>query len=207
MKKWVLFGIWAVFNLHGATLFSEDFEKGLGARWEPVKFEGITKYSVVKDGDNSVLQGRAEATASGIGARLDIPIKSAMKLSWRWKLDRTPKGGSEDAKKSFDHTCRLWVAFKSRIGPPRTINYVWANTVGVGKTFEHPSSGRAKFIVLQSGDAKAGQWLSESRDVYADWKKLFGDDEPPNIVSVGLMTDSDGTKTTVTGLYDDIVIK
>lgn len=206
-QKWVLAGVLGISNLQAAVSFSEDFESGLGKRWEPVKFEGATKYSVIKDGTNSALQAEASSSASGLGTRLDIPVKPATTLSWRWKMSGIPKGSSDDTKKTFDHTVRLWVAFKTRLGPPRTINYVWGNTAAAGKVFEHPSSGRAKFITLQSGDAKAGQWLNESRNVYADWKTLFGEDEPPNIVSVGLMTDSDGTKTSVTGWYDDIVVK
>jgi hypothetical protein len=192
-------------NLHAATLFSEDFENGL-KRWEPVKFEGQTKYIIVKTDGNSELQGRAASSASGLGTKAEFPLKPNTTFSWRWKLDKTPPGGSEDAKKTFDHTVRLFVAFKTSIGPPRTINYVWANKLAAGKTFHHPSSGRARFIVLESGDAKAGQWIKESRDLYADWKLLFGKDEPPNVVSVGLMTDSDGTESTVTGWYDDLLI-
>ncbi|MGZ8899498.1 MAG: DUF3047 domain-containing protein, partial [Limisphaerales bacterium] len=42
------------------------------------------------------------------------------------------------------------------------------------------------------------------RDLSADWKTLFGSDDVPEIVGLGFMTDSDGTKTTVTGWYDDI---
>lgn len=192
-------------NLRAATLFSEDFEKGLTKRWEPVKFEGLTEYSVRKDEGNSVLQARAASSASGLGTKAEFPLKPKTTFAWRWKIDKTPPGASDDTKKTFDHTVRLFVAFKTSLGPPRTINYVWANKIAAGKTFHHPSSSRARFIVLESGDAKAGKWIKESRDLYADWKSLFGD-EPPNVVSIGLMTDSDGTASNVTGWYDDLQI-
>lgn len=206
MGSIVLFALLAAAKLHAATLFSEDFEQGLTKRWEPVKFEGATQYSIVKEGTNLELQAHAASSASGLGAKAEFPLKPHTTFSWRWKLDKTPPGATEDAKKTFDHTVRLFVAFKTSLGPPRTINYVWANKTPVGKTFNHPSSGRARFIVLESGDAKAGQWIKESRDLYADWKTLFGKDEPPSIVSIGLMTDSDGTESTVTGWYDDLMI-
>ena len=123
------------------------------------------------------------------------------------KIDQIPPGGSDTDIKKFDHTARLFVAFKTLVGPPRTINYVWANETPVGKTFHHPNSGRARFIVLQSGNRRAGEWIAEERDLAADWKLLFGDDKPPAIVSLGFMTDSDGTKSTVTGGYDDIELR
>jgi hypothetical protein len=199
----------AICDNDAAVLFSEDFTQGLSKKWEPVKFEGRTDYTAPaddRDKSNKVLQARAASSASGLGTKINIPLKPNTTLSWRWKIDKTPKGGSDDEKKTFDHTARLFVAFKTSIGPPRTINYVWANKTAVGKTFHHPSSGRARFIVLQNADAKANQWITEKRDVYADWKQLFGHDDPPNIVSIGLMTDSDGTGTTVNGWYDDIQI-
>jgi hypothetical protein len=202
----VVLGLVVCVNLHGAALFSEDFENGLSKRWEPVKFEGITEYTVVKDAGNSVLQAHAVKSASGLGTKVEFAVKPNTTFSWRWKLDKTPPGATDDAKKSFDHAVRLFVAFKTSIGPPRTINYVWSRKTPVGKTFHHPSSGRARFIVLESGDGKAGQWLKESRDLYADWKTLFGNDDPPNVVSIGLMTDSDGTGSTVTGWYDDLAV-
>jgi hypothetical protein len=208
MFRIILFLGWVFLHCSNfaGTFFSEDFEKGIGKRWEPVKFEGVTDYSTVKEEGGAVLQARANGVASGLGAKVNIPIKSGTNLSWRWKIDHTPKGGSEDEKKTFDHVARLFVAFKTMVGPPRTINYVWANHVAAGKTFHHPSSNRSRFIVLESGDAKAGRWIKYSRDLAADWKLLFGDDEAPNVVGIGLMTDSDGTKTTVTGFYDDLVI-
>ncbi len=192
--------------MHAAALFTEDFEGGLGARWEPVKFEGKTAHRVVKEGTNSVLVAKAESSASGLAVKVGFPAKPKTILSWRWKVDQTPPGGSDDRKVTFDHTARIFVAFKTMIGPPRTINYVWANRVEVGKTFEHPSSGRARFIVLESGDGGAGKWALEERDIYTDWKLLFGG-EPPAVVSIGLMTDSDGTGTTVTGWYDDFLVR
>src|SRR5215212_4723321 len=110
MNKWnVLLGFAATLTIQAATLFSENFESGLGRKWEPVKFEGITEYKVVKEDGKSVLQARAAASASGIGAKVAIPVRPDTKFSWRWKADKTPPGASEDKKKTFDHTARLFV--------------------------------------------------------------------------------------------------
>jgi hypothetical protein len=79
--------------------------------------------------------------------------------------------------------------------------------MGTNSVFDHPSSSRSKFIVLESGNAKAGQWVTEGRNLTEDWKRLFKNDKPPKIVGLGVFTDSDGTRTSVTGWYDDIVIE
>lgn len=187
--------------------FREDFERGLRAIWKPVEFEGETKHTVIKEGGNAVLQARAAKSASGLAVKLDATEARGARFSWKWKIDKIPAGGSDDTKKTFDHTGRVFVAFKTLIGPPRSINYVWGNVAKPGETFHHPSSGRSRFIVLQSGNGKAGQWIAESRDLAADWKLLFGNDDPPEIVGLGFMTDSDGTQTTVTGWYDDLALE
>ena len=193
-----------IFGAEPGSVFREDFERGLRKEWKPVEFEGETKYAIIKEGTNAFLKGTAQSAATGLAVKFDGVSPRNAQLSWRWKIDKIPEGASDDKKATFDHTARLFVAFKTRIGPPRTINYVWANTVPVGKTFEHPSSGRAKFIVLNSGNKGAGEWHSFKRNIVQDWKALFGNDDPPEIVGLGFMTDSDGTKTTVTGWYDDI---
>jgi hypothetical protein len=172
-----------------------------------VQFTGETEYRVVPEGTNSVLRGSARSAASGYAAKLDAVSAKGALLSWKWKIDHIPPGGKDNDIKAFDHTARLFVAFKTFIGPPRTINYVWANQAAVGNTFHHPSSGRSRFVVLQSGNDKADQWIAETRDIAKDWKLLFGDDDPPAIVGLGFMTDSDGTKSTVTGWYDDIELR
>jgi hypothetical protein len=189
------------------TIFKEDFEAGLKPAWNSVDFDGKTEHSILREGTNSVLQARAASSASGLAVKLDPASAEGVTVSWKWKIDRIPPGGSDDKKNTFDHTGRIFVAFKTLIGPPRTINYVWGNTVPVRGTFHHPSSGRSRFIVLQSGNARAGEWIAEQRDLTRDWKQLFGDDKPPQIVGFGFMTDSDGTKSTVTGYYDDFEIR
>lgn len=198
------FGLAAGERGGGTVLFREDFNGGLNGRWRKVEFTTDTHYQVAKEGTNQVLRASAEQSASGLAAQLDVSPEGKLVLKWRWKIDQIPPGGTDKHIKSFDHTARLFVAFKSFVGPPRTVNYVWGNEVKKGGAFHHPNSGRARFVVLQDGNGRAGQWIEESRDVLADWKRLFGNDDPPQIVGIGLMTDSDGTKSSVTGYYDNI---
>lgn len=189
-----------------SPLFLENFEKGFHD-WQPVKFEGRTSYRVVREGTNHFLLAQADRSASGLGVQFEEALDPNLVFSWKWKIDQIPPGGSDDTKSTFDHTARLFVAFDTFLGPPRTINYVWANDAKTGSTYHHPSSGRSRFIVLDSGNRQAGQWLSHSRDLAADYLLLFGDEDPPDIVAIGLMTDSDGTGTTVTGCYDDLLLR
>ena len=188
-------------------LFKEDFTQTLEDRWKQVKFGSLTDYHIVTENSNVCLKAFANSTASAFATKVNIRPAREMKIHWHWKISSCPTNGSEDKLATFDHTARIFIAFDTFIGPPRTINYVWANQMGTNATFDHPSSSRSKFIVLESGNEKSGRWLVEQRDLKKDWETLFKSKEVPKIVGVGVFTDSDGTHSSVTAWYDDIVVE
>jgi hypothetical protein len=195
------------FHARGAEdriLFQEDFQKPLGERWKHVKFHEPTEYRIVPDGTNNCLMGFAKGGCSAFATKVELAAEPGIACSWRWKIDHCPKDGLDDSIAAFDHSARVFVAFDTWIGPPRTINYLWANRAATNSTFDHPLSSRTKFIVVESGNEKAGQWLVERRDLQKDWKLLFKDEPMPKIVGVGVFTDSHHTGAPITGWYEDI---
>jgi hypothetical protein len=188
-------------------LFNEDFEKPLGDRWKQVKFGELTDYRIITENSNACLKATANSTASAFATKLEVQPTAGTVIRWRWKISGCPTNGSEDKLATFDHTARIFVAFDTFIGPPRTINYVWANRMETNSIFDHPSSSRSRMIVLESGNGRAGQWVTEERDLAKDWQRLFKSEKIPKVVGLGVFTDSDGTRTSMTGWYDDIVIE
>jgi hypothetical protein len=187
--------------------FREDFESPLSNRWQQVKFEALTAYAPEVVESNRVLVARAHGTASAFATRLDLKPASPLQLSWRWKIDGCPTNATDDCAKTFDHTARVFVVFDTWLGTPRSINYVWANHAPTNSTFDHPRSGRTKFITLRTGAAEAGRWCRETRDVAADWARLFPGVPLPKLESLGVFTDSDGTRVPVTAWYDDFELR
>ncbi len=136
--------------------------------------------------------------------KVELKPSSHLIARWRWKIDHVPTNSTDHISGSFDHSARIIIAFDTLIGPPRTVNYVWANQTKIGATFPHPFSGRAQMIALQTGNQRAGEWISEERDVTADWHRLFGEKAMPKIIAVGVITDSENTGCHVTGWYQRI---
>jgi hypothetical protein len=60
-----------------------------------------------------------------------------------------------------------------------------------------------KYFVLQSGPARLNQWVSEARDVYEDYKRLF-QEEPPTLGGVVLYINTQHTKSSAEIFYADI---
>jgi hypothetical protein len=187
------------------TLFSEDFSHGISNGWSNVAFfKKQTDYQVCRDGTNSYLLAVADKSCSALSIKLDLQPTGDLILRWRWRVDGVNTNGSERELAKFDHAARVFVAFDTLIGPPRTLNYLWANVEPVSAVLEHPKSSRAELIVLESGNTKAGRWVSEERDVTSDWKSAFPGRSMPRVAGLGVMTDSDSLGKKLTGAYADI---
>ena len=188
-------------------LFASHFERGMDGRWLPEKFIfGLTPtdYAVVADGTNYCLRASATNSNSALMVKLNFKPPAHLFVSWRWKIDHTPPGASDSVVHDYDHAARLIIAFDTFIGPPRSIDYLRANSEPIGTAMPHPLMGRAQMLVLESGNGRAGEWITEDRDVTADWRRLFPGRKMPKIVGIGVLTDTDSTHTQVTAGYENI---
>jgi len=189
----------------GVILFADNFSRGLTNGWQNVAFfKTPTDYQVCRDGTNFYLAGVADKSCSALSTKLSIAAPAKLTLRWRWRIDGVAVNGSERELSKFDHAARVFVAFDTFIGPPRTLDYIWGNVEPVGTVLAHPKSSRAQIFVVESGNAKAKQWLTEERDVTADWNRAFPGQPMPKIVGLGVMTDGDSLGQKLTGDYTDI---
>jgi hypothetical protein len=187
------------------VLFAENFSHGLSNAWQNMSFfKKPTAYQVHCDGTNCFLQAVADKSCSALSRKLDLPPPSHLVLRWRWRVTGVATNGSERDLSRFDHAARVFVAFDTFVGPPRTLNYLWANVEPVGAMLEHPKSGRAQLFMVESGGTRVGQWLAEERDVTADWQRAFPGKPMPKVVGLGLMTDSDSSGGRLMGDYAEV---
>ena len=145
-------------------------------------------------------------------------------MTWKWKVSGVIEKGNENTKSGDDYAARVYVMFEYR--PERTTSYealerrfirtvygkdlpgealvyVWGNKVPMGRAFPNPDTSKAMMIAVESGQEKAGKWLTEIRNVYEDYRKYFGG-EPPRISHIAIMTDTDDTGEAAEAFYDDI---
>ena len=184
----------------------DDFEQGLAPGWTVKAFKGETVYRVVADHGNRVLQADSRAAASGLVHQVDLDPRELPVLSWRWKVAGTIAQGDEKTKTGDDYAARVYVIFPHWFFPKtRTLNYIWANRLPQGAFLPNAYTGNAMMIAVESGPDKAGQWVSERRDIVADYRLAFGE-EPPRIGAIAVMTDTDNTGAAVMAWYDDLVL-
>jgi hypothetical protein len=61
--------------------------------------------------------------------------------------------------------------------------------------------------VATSGRDGLGAWQAVERNIPEDYRTCFGDDEdPPDVIAIGLMTDTDNTKGEALAYFDAIRI-
>jgi hypothetical protein len=87
--------------------------------------------------------------------------------------------------------------------PYALLMYIWENRAPIGSVIENLHTSRIRMIVADSGEANLGVWREETRNVYEDYRRAFGED-PPRIRSIGIMTDSDNTGEDAQAFYGDI---
>lgn len=199
------------------------------AGWEPLTFPRVprhTRYSVVRDGAGWVLRAESDAAASGLYRPVDLDPKVYRILSWRWKVDNVLARSDPRRKDGDDYAARVYVAFRydpdaatlwqrSRYGayrliygrypPGLALNYVWESRLPVGTVLDNAYTDRAKIIVARTGAAEAGRWVSETRDIYEDYRRIVGG-EPPRLAGIALMTDTDDTGERAVAYYDAITL-
>jgi hypothetical protein len=172
--------------------------------WETKIFKGETDYRVVEDGGQKVLQAESQAAASGLVFETEYDPTVYPVLSWRWKIDHILTRGDSRTRSGDDYAARIYVIFPHWFFPKtKTLNYIWANRLPKESIQPNAFTGNAMMIAVESGDEKAGQWISVRRNIIEDYRRAFGED-PPNVGAIAIMTDTDQTKESAIAWYSDI---
>jgi len=187
--------------------FSEENDL---AEWEEKIFKGKVTYRIDKDNQESFVFGSSEDSASALYYKIKLKIKKRPFISWKWNVQKFPEKASaekiEDIQQD-DFAARVYVIFpKFSFSNSKALEYIWAQNLPEGTIGTSPLSKNLKLIVVQSGKAEEGGWVSEYRDVCEDYVKAFGEKPRINIGAIAFMTDSDATESTAESLYDDIKI-
>src|SRR5262249_27454558 len=89
--------------------------------------------------------------------------------------------------------------------PYATLEYVWGEGASKEAIIENTWTGRIRMLMVESGPDKVGQWVTETRNVYEDYERVFGE-IPERITAVGIITDTDATGTKTEAYYGDIAL-
>lgn len=183
-----------------------------------------TEYALTEVDRRLVLHARADSSASGL--YMPLEKRAPGKVRWSWKT-RDVIAEADNAKGAReDSPLRLFVAFdgdKSQLPlkdqlmdemarlvsgremPYATLMYIWGAKRPAGTIVSNPHTDRIRMIVVDSGREHANQWRCHERDLREDYRRAFGKD-PGALLAIGVMTDTDNTKSRAEAWYGDIVL-
>ncbi len=163
-------------------------------------------YSVQAAGEKKFLHADARGLSVQISYEKKWSLRDFPILRWQWRAVTFPTGSNERVKSGNDSVLGVYIVL-SGLPFVTAIKYIWSDTLPEGTVLDSPYSSGTKMMVLRSGRALAGTWVTEERDVLSDYERLFGKKEKnPKAIGIAILTDADNTKSQSVGDYADITI-
>lgn len=176
--------------------------------WNKMILNGEVNYIPIKQGNEGFLKALSNKACSALYYRLKFKLDQYPLLSWKWRVLKFPDLSSVlEEKDKDDYAARIYVVFPFlSFSSSKFIEYVWAENIPVGTIMKSPASSNVRLIVARNNKATDDEWANESRNVYEDYVKAFGEKPRLSVGAVAVMCDADNSKTEAESLFDDIVI-
>ena len=164
--------------------------------WEAKVKDGKadTKVLNCKDLNTNVLRLRSSQASYYFQREVNIDVNDYSKFTFQWKVKKHPKGGDVRRRSTDDQAAQVLLAFEGR----NIISYIWDPSAPVGYTKDSsiPFIVSQKILVVQSGDNEKDkdQWFTITRDINADYKKLYGRNAP-KLAGVAIQINSQHTES------------
>ncbi|MDZ7840170.1 MAG: DUF3047 domain-containing protein [Gammaproteobacteria bacterium] len=183
---------------------------GVGGWEHYVLRRASTRYSVVDTPHGPLLRAEGRRSASILIQVLNRPVnRSCGRLTWQWWVEKPQPGADLTDRRRHDVGASIFVAFgdpgvfRDRRVP--TLQYVWTNrdaaadAVLTGPYHEE----HLRTMIIRRGPGTGGP-VTETRDVFADFRRAFGSPAEPGVHAVALFTDNDDTGEPITAYYGPV---
>ncbi|MDR6858214.1 DUF3047 domain-containing protein [Variovorax guangxiensis] len=233
------FALWlAAPAAHADELTVTPFSSARGGQApQPWRFTSLpnktpTRFEVIQEGAQKVLKVEADQSYGNLVHATRVPLNTSTTLAWRWRVDtfvedanlRTRAGDDGAAKLcvffdfpaerlSFGERTRLALARRTtgEEVPSEALCYVWDKKEAKGTSLVNAFTQRMRMVVLESGPAAdKAAFVSERRNLLADYKRAFGDeagDTLPDVVAVAVSADADNTQGHGLAYFTDIDLR
>jgi len=178
--------------------------KGIPVGWRGQSW-GQPKYDFkIEEGTRSGRPGKvlhllSEGDNSSISRQVGkIDVRQYPILEWQWRVVTLPTGGDSRKAATDDQAAQIYVVFPRFPAAVRSrvIGYVWDSTVPAGSVFPSASTKLVTYVVVRSGSADLGKWITERRNVLEDFERIYGEepDGPAEVVTIGIDSNDTGSR-------------
>jgi hypothetical protein len=180
-------------------------EEGVPAPWELKVKSGKAGMDIVEDMQTKVLHLSCQDASFAMEQATNVEVQLAPVLTWRWKAVRLPPRGDVRAHKTDDQALQLLLAFEGK----NVLSYVWGTQAPVGTVVDGsmgwPISVTLKVLVVQSGEADVGRWVTMTRNVLDDYRRLF-QEEPGRLKGIRVQSNCQHTDAEAEGYMGPIQV-
>lgn len=198
------------------------------AAWQHYKLPGKqpSQFSYVRKDGRDAMAAHSKSSASMVRQVVRIEPDELRSVRFSWKVPDLIAQADMALREMDDSPVRIVLAFegdRSKFSPKNamlselaraltgeempyaTLMYVWCNTRQPGSVIVNPRTDRIRKLVVESGTGKLRQWVDYERNIRADYEKAFGE-APGALVGIGIMTDSDNTRSTTQAWYGPVTV-
>jgi DUF3047 family protein len=173
-----------------------------GQSWGSPKYD----FRIETVNGRKVIHLKSDGDSSAIAKEVKVNVITWPILEWSWQVVKLPTGG--DARKSAtdDEAAQIYVVFPRFPSAVRSriIAYIWDTTAPVGSVFKSEKTGTVTYVVVRSGSADLGKWLTERRNVLEDFKKIYGENPSEDVGVISILIDSNDTGSSAESFVGEI---
>ena len=154
------------------------------------------------------LKSKIESSTMRKDIKGKVNLKETPILEWMWKVVTLPTKADCRTKNADDQAAQLYVVWPRFPEAVRSqiIGYIWDTTCPAGSIVKSEKTGTVTYVVVRSGSADLGKWLTERRNVAEDYRKIYGG-QPDNPGVISIAIDSDDTSSSAESFFGSILFR
>jgi Protein of unknown function (DUF3047) len=154
------------------------------------------------------LRSRGEGSTILKDIKGKVTLKETPILEWRWKAVTLPRGGDSRRKDADDQAAQVYVVWQRfpELVRSRIIGYVWDTTAPAGTIVKSEKTRTVTYVIVRSGAGDLGKWVTESRNVAEDFRKIYGE-TPDDPDGVSIAIDSNDTRSEAESFVGQIAFR
>ncbi len=192
------------------TIWVDDFSTRLDSSWNSKSDNPEKVYQLTSAEDSTYLSAHSVGLDDNFLIKeIEVDLVKYPYLNWQWRAHTLPENGDESQKQTCDVAASINVVLKASKWRPKTIKYSWSSTLKQDSITHSPFAiwpSRCDIIVMQSGEDKLGEWVTEKVNVLKHYKQFYKKKKVKSVKveAFVIMTDSNNTISESAADYDNI---
>ena len=172
--------------------------------WKITVNHGKPDVSACQDSGIPCIHLRSVKSSFALERNVDVNPGEMPYLAWRWKVTQLPNRGDFRYSSTDDQAAQLLVAFADH----HVIAYIWDTNAPKGMFASDTTIPllHVYAAVCESGSADLNRWLSESRNVAADYQRAYGKSAPA-VKGLRLQINTQHTASMAESYFSDVTFR